>query len=278
MITRQQISPAAIAIAIAFLKRDWRQERSYRLAFFLQFGGLLLTLAVFYFVAEFIGEAAEPLLANYGGSYFVFVLTGIGFARYFGVGLQAFARSIRQAQISGTLEAMLSTPVPLSGLLFGSVIWSYLTTTIQVLGLLLIGLWAAPGGAPESNFVAAALILGLTALVFAAIGVLAASFILVIKRGDPVSWLFNAVSVLLGGVYFPVAVLPEWLQRVARVLPITYGLEGLRRALILGEGVMAIRAELLALLIFAVTLVPFSFMAFRYAVWRARLDGSLTHY
>ena len=55
---------------------------------------------------------------------------------------------------------------------------------------------------------------------------------MIFKRGNPIVWLFGGLSWLLGGVLYPVSVLPWWLSRASALLPITYTIEGLRAALL----------------------------------------------
>lgn len=264
----------------AFLRRDWQIERSYRAAFVMQFGSVFLTMGVFYFIAMLFGEGAAPYLAQYGGNYFAFVLLGVAFGSYFGVGLSSFASSIREAQTTGTLEAMLTTPTPLGWIIVSSSLWSYALTTFKVLVYLAGGALLASGafaGGWESYAVGIT-VLALTVLTFSSLGVLAASFIMVLKRGDPVTWLFSALSTLLGGVYYPPEVLPSWMQTLAALFPVTYALRALRLALLQGAGFAQVAGDLLALTGFSVVLLPVSLWAFGVAVRLARRDGSLTHF
>ncbi|MFQ5615935.1 MAG: ABC transporter permease, partial [Anaerolineales bacterium] len=270
--------PSFPRIALAFLKRDWRGEASYRLSFLLQFASVFFSVAVFYFVAQLLGEAAAPLLASYGGDYFAFVLIGIAFARYFGVGMSGFANSLRRAQTVGTLEAMLTTPTRLSAIILSSSLWSYGITTLQVLAYLVAGAVFLGVQLGRGNYAAALLVLILTIGVFNSLGILAASFIMVLKRGDPVTWIFNALFTFFGGVYYPIAVLPDWLEPVSNLLPVTYGLRAMRLALLQGASFGDLLPDILALALFSIALLPLSLLAFRYAVRRARVDGSLTHY
>jgi ABC-2 type transport system permease protein len=75
-----------------------------------------------------------------------------------------------------------------------------------------------------------------------------------------------------------VSVLPGWLRAAGRFLPLTHALAVLRGALLVGAGPGELRASLLALLIFAGALAPVGAVLFAYALKRARLDGSLSHY
>ncbi|GAB4499889.1 MAG: hypothetical protein OHK0052_15560 [Anaerolineales bacterium] len=270
-----------VQVMAAFLRRDWGIERSYRAAFVMQFGGVFLTMGVFYFIALLFGEGAAPFLAQYGGNYFAFVLLGVAFGSYFGVGLSSFASSIREAQTTGTLEAMLTTPTPLGWVIVSSSLWSYALTTFKVLvyllgGVLLVGEAFAASG--WESYAVGLTVLALTVLTFSSLGVLAASFIMVLKRGDPVTWLFSALSTLLGGVYYPPEVLPGWMQTLSALFPVTYALRALRLALLQGAGFADVAGDLLALAGFSVVLLPVSLWAFGVAVRLARRDGSLTHF
>lgn len=262
----------------AFLKRDLISEASYRFSFILQIVGIFFNVAVFYFIAQLLGQSAAPYLAPYGGDYFSFVLIGIAFAGYFNVGLSSFSNRLRQSQTTGTLEAMLATPTSLSAIILSSSLWDYLLTTIRVLVYLVIGGLFMGVNLGKGNYAAAFLVLLLTVTSFSSLGIIAASFIMVLKRGDPITWLFNVVSGLLGGVYFPVAIMPDWMQAFSKLLPITYALEAMRLALLQGAPLQELIPEILALAAFSVILLPLSLFAFRYAVRLAKVDGSLTHY
>ena len=262
----------------AFLKRDFRVEISYRFSFFLQFFNVFFSIALFYFLASFMGEAAAPYLEPYGGDYFAFVLIGIAFAGYFGVGLSSFANSLRQAQTTGTLEAMLTTPTSLSTIIISSSLWSYLMTTFRVALYLFIGAVFLNVDLENGNYSLALFVLILTVISFSSLGIIAASFIMVLKRGNPITWFFNATSNLLGGIYYPITVLPTWLLFLSYLLPITYALRAMRLALLQGETLSTIWPDILALIIFCLVLLPTSLIAFSYAVKRSKIDGSITYY
>ena len=70
---------------------------------------------------------------------------------------------------------------------------------------------------------------------------------------------------------YPVNVLPAPLQWLARLVPVTYSLEGMRAAFL---GPASVRA----LLVFAVVLLPLSFAAFDWALRRMKITGTLTHF
>ncbi len=262
----------------AFLIRDFYTETSYRFSFILSIGGVLLRAFVFFFLSELIGESIAPLLETYGGDYFSFVIIGIALGGYFGIGLTGFASALRQAQTTGTLEAMMMTPTPVPLIIIGSASWSYAFTTFRVLVYLLVGSLLLGLNLQGANYLAAFITLLLSIIAFASIGILAASMIMIVKRGDPITALFGSFSHLAGGVFYPVEVLPNWLQTISNLLPITYGLRAMRLALLADATWSEMAPDLLALLIFCFLLFPTSLFIFRYAVERARKDGSLTHF
>ena len=101
---------------------------------------------------------------------------------------------------------------------------------------------------------------------------------MVLKRGDPINFLLTNAAALLGGVYYPITVLPEWLQLVAALLPVTYSLRAMRLALVQGHSLKALLPDVAGLLVFSAAIIPLSLMAFRYAVRRAKVNGSLVQY
>lgn len=262
----------------AFVAKDYRVATSYRLAFLLQWAGIGFTLALFFFLARLVDPTMTPYLEKYGGDYFSFVLIGIAFSNYLSTGLNAFAAQIREEQVVGTLEAVLSTPTRFGTYLLSSALWSFLWASLQIVVYLVGGVVFFGLELESPNWGAAAAFLVLTVLSFSSLGILAASFILVLKRGNPVNWVFTSLSRLLGGVYFPVTVLPGWLQKVALFLPLTYALEGMRMTLLQGRGLSELRSEFFALLLFTAVTLVLGFWSAHFAVARARRDGTLGQY
>jgi len=89
-------------LALAFLKRDFRLQRSYRLQFLYQLGGSFITLASFAFMARLVpGEQAS--LRPYGSDYFTFLLVGVAIFGFLSTSLNSFADTLGREQATGTL-------------------------------------------------------------------------------------------------------------------------------------------------------------------------------
>jgi ABC-2 type transport system permease protein len=89
------------------------------------------------------------------------------------------------------------------------------------------------------------------------------------------SFMVQALVLLISGVYYGVDVLPGWLQAVSHISPATYLLRGVRAALIDGKGISAQGTNLAILAIFGLVMVPGSLAAFALAERWAKKTGRL---
>jgi len=268
---------AFFARLAAFLKRDFREAATYKFSFLQSFTGILLSTATFFFVAKLVPPGAASL-RPFGGDYFSFAVVGVAFASLLGVFQEGLASVIRGAQVAGTLEALLVTQTSVPTVLLGSSLYSLFFQSFRT-GLHLVLAVAVFGmKLGRVNVAGAVVVFALTALCFLCLGVLSASFTLVYKLGNPLGWLFGGLSGLLGGMLFPVAVLPSWIRWASSLLPVTYSLDGMRRSLLASAGFSDIWPDIVALLAFNAVLLPLGGFAFRAAVRKAKKDGTLTHY
>ena len=98
---------------------------------------------------------------------------------------------------------------------------------------------------------------------------------MIVKRGDPINWAFANASALVAGAFFPVDLLPAWLERIAQLLPMTYSYHGMRMTLLGGAGLSAVRIDLAVLAGFSVVGLPLAGWMCAIAVAKAKKDGSL---
>ena len=178
----------------------------------------------------------------------------------------------------GTLEAVLFPPLRPATLAVGFSLWGILYASGEMAGYLSFGaiLLGAPVG--NANVISVAVILFLAVVSFNSLGLLAASVIVVFKRGNPVAWVFQGAAGLLGGVYFPVEVLPDWLQALSALIPVTYAVRGLQLAVYQGASLPSLSGEILPLAFLSVVLLPLGLFSFAASIRRAKREGSLAHY
>ncbi len=244
----------------------------------MQVFGLFFTVLTYFFLSKMFGGNISPYLEPYGGSYFAFVIIGIAIANYLLLSLRSFSKNIREAQMTGTLEALLMTQTSIYTIIFSSSIYSFFWESLRVFFLLSIGIVVFGMGAENANFGVAFAILLLTITSSMGLGIISASFIMVFKKGDPLNMIIGTLSSLLGGVLYPISVLPQWVQKCASFLPITHSLEGMRQALINGATFNEVANNFFALITLTVILLPLSLWMFSFAVKKAEIDGTLTHY
>ncbi len=262
----------------AFLRRNALIETSYRMQLALTLCGILASITTFYFVAQLVDRHVLPLRAAYGSDYFAFVLVGLACAQYSSVAMYGLAGHLRQEQMQGTLETMLAHPVRLRDVVVGLPAWEFCWATMQLVLYVCLGVALFHCDLSRANWTAAALVLVASLMVFFALGLISAACVLFFKRGNPIQWVLNTAFTLLGGVYFPVTLLPTPLATVAQALPITHVLHGLRRALLAGESLTAMMTSLGAILAFGLVLLPLGAWSLVTALRHARRRGSLLTY
>ncbi|KPK42165.1 MAG: hypothetical protein AMJ78_03435 [Omnitrophica WOR_2 bacterium SM23_29] len=267
-----------LRLCFVFLKRDFLINSSYRFAFMFDLGGIFFLTVTFFFISKLFGEGALPYLRDYKADYFSFVLIGIAFSEYLYTTLSTFMDAVRDEQVTGTLENILLTPIGIPSLLICGSLWNFLFTSLRIAVYLIIG-WLVFGfDISKINYLSAFAILILTVLSFSGLGMLSASFIIVFKKGDPLNFIFSGLSRFLGGVYFPITILPLWIRNISFLLPITYALDAMRKAVLNNAGLLSLGHDIACLLIFIVFLLPLGILSFKLALRRAKKDGSLLYF
>ena len=190
-------------------------------------------------------------------------------------GMAGVTGRVRELQLMGGLETLASAPVSPFGSVLLLALYPLATAVFQgglmlALGVLLFGARFPLASAPGAL---AGLVLGMAA--YLGLGILSASFVILLKRGDPLAWAVDALTFLVSGIFYPVEVLPSFLHPVAALVPGTHALRALRRSLLEGAGMAQLGGELAALAAFAAVLLPLSAVVLRLALRRAARDGSL---
>jgi ABC-2 type transport system permease protein len=261
----------------AFVLRDWHVTTSYRLPFVLDLVAGVLELAVFFYMGRFVDRAGLSGSAVIGGDYFSFVVFGTVLVGIVHTSVGSFAGRLHIEQTTGTLEALFASPAPPELIILSSAAFDLLEATAfaiitVLLGVVFFGLDIDVS--PASLVVGAVGVLA-TVVLFAAVGVAIAGFVLVYKRGAALIGFVASVLALLGGVYYDVDVLPGALQVLAQLSPFTWALELLREAFLRAGAEWGLLALLVAA---AVVALPLSLRLFSAALSRAERAGTLAQY
>ncbi len=264
----------------AFLARDLRLTVSYRMQFFMRILSILIVVTTLFFISKIFADTTSSQFAQWRDPLAAW-LTGLAVLNYFMTGFSSLANAIREEQLQGTLESVLLTPIRVPTMVVASSAWDFVQATFFSFLYLFFG-WLFFDVQYRGNVLLALLFLVLTTTVLACLGILSASFTMVFKRGDPFGIFLGAGSALFSGVFFPTELISQYagnaLAGISRILPPTYGLDGIRRVLIEGQGFSQVREPLFTLLVFLAVLLPFSLWVFGRAVRRAKREGSLIQY
>lgn len=264
----------------AFFRRDALVALSYRLQFFLQMASVLSICVTFFFLSVMMAQVEGQItsLQRYGGRYYGFVLVGIAFSSYLDSALRTFGQAIRQAQMTGTLEAMLSSQTSVGSMVLGSSLYTLFLTTLRAGLFLGFGSLLSPNQLHWEAWPSVVLVLGLTILCTLALGIFSAGFIVLFKQGDPVTGAITGLSWLLSGILYPKEIFPDWAQQAAHALPMTHTLQATRLVLLTDTPLRELQGSLVFLGTFATVGIPTALIWFRWATRRARQVGSLAKY
>jgi ABC-2 type transport system permease protein len=95
------------------------------------------------------------------------------------------------------------------------------------------------------------------------------------ERGSQMTHVFIALILLVSGVYYPITVLPDVLQRIAVISPATYVLTGVRKALLEGTSTWDLWGYIWPVLIMGACLIPLGLWVFHQAEIYAKRTGKL---
>jgi ABC-2 type transport system permease protein len=111
---------------------------------------------------------------------------------------------------------------------------------------------------------------------FVGFGIMAASLPLLFpERGEEMTFVISSVLLLVSGVYYPVSVLPNWMEGLARVSPATYVLSGMRATILDGTATVALGRYLLPILGLGILALPLGIGVFSFAERYAKRSGRL---
>lgn len=260
----------------AFVFRDFFIATSYKFQFVFQLTAGFFMIAFFYFIAQMIDAGASgKVMTRYQTDYFSYVLIGLAAAGFLQTGLSGFSERLRTGMTEGSLEMTFSCPVKPIWVLVLPCLWGFLFESLKAVVIVAFGVFIFGANLGEANPLSAAVVLLFTITSYSVFGLLSASIIMVIKRGDPINLAFSAASTLIAGAYFPTDLLPSWLSWAAAILPMTYAYDGLRMTLLTGAGVGEVSHDLFVLIGFSAIGLPLAVKVAQSAIARSKRDGSL---
>ncbi|MGA9356187.1 MAG: ABC transporter permease [Terriglobales bacterium] len=257
----------------AILRRDLLTAIRHRSGFMMTLVGLFTELTAFYYLSRAIGPGFRPD----GVDYFPFLLVGTGLYTFFVMSAQAFLSSVQEAQQTGTLEVLMTTSTAPAELIILSSISAFAGSLTNLVVYIVAGA-AIFRAAMHANFLSCLVMLFLSLAIALALGIFAATFQVAFQRGSALVWLLGSGLWLLSGATFPVQSLPGPLATIARAIPFTYAIDGMRAALLEGRSLAEMTPTVMGLGLFVAILLPLAFLSLSLILRRARQFGTLSFY
>jgi ABC-2 type transport system permease protein len=228
------------------------------------------------FIAKGVEAAGYRLDVN---REMIVLLIGAVVWSYLGLIFEIETETVAWERWEGTIEytfmAPLSRPAHLLGMGAFAVLYGVLRT------MLLFGLVATLLHVQfdNPNFLTAAIVLAVSSVSFVGIGMMTAVLPLVSpEKGTQLGFIAQGLLLVVSGVYYPVSVLPQWMQWLSVFSPATYTLEGARRAVLDGASPAAVWDDIWPLILIGVIAIPLGLYVFsrgeRYAKRHGRLKRS----
>lgn len=120
------------------------------------------------------------------------------------------------------------------------------------------------------------MVLTVASISFIGIGMMTAVLPLISpEKGTQLGFVAQGMVLVVSGVYYPVSVLPDWMQWLAKVSPATYALDGIRDAILEADGAGAMWDEIWSLLLIGAVTIPLGLEVFRRGERYAKRHGKL---
>jgi ABC-2 type transport system permease protein len=204
------------------------------------------------------------------------LLIGAVIWSYLGILFEIMTETVAWERWEGTIEytfmAPLSRPVHLIGMGLFAVVYGVLRTA------LLFGVVAAFFGLhfPNADFLTALAVLAVASVSFIGIGMMTAVLPLISpEKGTQLGYIAQGLLLVVSGVYYPVSVLPAWMQWIATISPATYALRGIRSGILEGAGTGAVWGDVWPLILIGVCAIPLGLWTFKTGEVYAKRHGKL---
>jgi ABC-2 type transport system permease protein len=205
-----------------------------------------------------------------------FLLVGALIWSYLSMIFDVLSETVQWERWEGTIEYTFMSPTSRVTHLLGMGVYAVVYGIIRTVIVFGVAMLAFDLDLSNANYGAALVVLAVCSISLVGFGVVAAVMpLLSPEKGQQVTYIISALLLLVSGVYYPVKVLPEWMQVIAQFSPVTYALEGSRAALQDGVGLSHLWGSIWPLLIMGAVFVPMGLFVFHLGESYAKRTGKL---
>lgn len=268
------LAGAYLTAGLGLVKRDALIFFSYRFRWISQLVQLILSLTLFFYISRLLraggGAAADE--------YYAFAVVGILVLQVLTATMGLMPIALRQELVAGTFERLVVSPFGAVGSIASMTVFPFFSSLVTGAGA--VAFAAVVFGLPLQWSTAALAIpvVALAALSFAPFGMLLAAAVIAVKQaGAGATYVITFFS-LVGGFFFPVALLPGWIQWTSEVQPFTPTLDLLRHLLVATPLRESATLSVVKLIAFPIVLFPLAVLMLNSAMRLTRRRGTISEY
>jgi ABC-2 type transport system permease protein len=255
------------------VERNWYLVKRYawwEIAFFFWTAANTLTIV---FIAEGVEATGGQVDIN---RLTTILLIGAVVWSYLGIVFELLIETIAWERWEGTIEYTFMSPLTRAVHLLGTGLFAIFYGLVRAT-IVFVTIAAFFGlHMPNANFVSALVLIAVASISFVGIGMMTAVLPLISpEKGTQFGYVAQGLMLVVSGVYYPVSVLPEFMQWIATVSPATYALRGMRDAILDGAGLGAVWGDIWPMIIIGVVSVPLGIWVFRRGEVHAKKHGKL---
>ena len=264
--------------SLAFFKKDLINQTSYRLSFFLNILSIFIAVYVFFIFSKLF-EGSNNYLEKFGNNYFFFLIIGISVSDVVLRISSVINTEVRNYQLTGMFEEIINLKAPIIELLSYSFIYPIVFSIFRLLIFLLFAVIFFDLSLDFTNIGLIMFAISLTLISCIGIAYIAGAYAIAFKKGNPLSAINQLSVMILGGVFFPTTILPDWLNYISQFIPITHALEIIRYLFISDN---FLNSEVIKHF-YSLALLSFCFLSIglivcHFAIKNGKKNGTLTIY
>jgi len=259
----------------AFVERQtnlWKRHWAWEIVWLVY--GVVNTLAITFIAKQLTNEGVVS--GDQANDLLLFLLIGTLVWAYLSAVLDDISLVVTWERWEGTIEHTLMAPVPRVAHLIGTAAFGVMHAMVRTSLIMLVALPFFDVDLSKASWPTALLIVVVGSFSLVGLGILAGVLpMLYPERGEQMSFMVQAVVLLISGVYYSVDTLPGVLGFLSRLSPATYLLRSVRAAIIEGKTASDLAGDIGILVVFAVVLIPLSIFTFSAAERWAKRTGRL---
>jgi ABC-2 type transport system permease protein len=261
-----------LAAAGGILQRDAALYFSYRMSFATQCASAIFSIALFFYMSRLVTvESFSP------DQYFEYVVIGLVILQAVTGTVAMLPMRVREELVAGTFEPMLLSPLGAVAAILSMIVFPFLRAV--ALGVVMVAFATlAFGLRPEwPDALLAFPVAALGALAFTPFSLLFSASVLAFKQAPGTGMMIAAIS-LLAGLYFPVALLPDWIEWTSHIQPFTPAVDLLRHVLVGSSLESSAWSDVTRLAGFAVVLLPVTVVCMGAALRFGQRRGTVSEF